>query len=86
MSAPLSTRSPPPNPTPPPREVRRPFPWENTDRPILVSYIGSTRSYYNPARRIRGSLVHYCELHPPTVCSHSSYGKNGTRDSFKVRP
>ena len=31
-------------------QVRRPFPWENTDRPILVSYVGSQRSYYGPAR------------------------------------
>ena len=65
------------------KEVKRPFPWENTDRPIIVSYTGSTRSYYNPSRRLRGSLVHYCGLHPDD-CVHSSYGLNGTRHSFKV--
>lgn len=64
-------------------DIKLPYPWENDDRPILVSYTGSTRSYYNPARRLRGSIVFYCELHP-TTCVHSSYGKNGTRDSFKV--
>jgi len=31
-------------------EVTRPYPWENTDRPIIVSYVGSQRSYYGPAR------------------------------------
>eukprot|EP01032_Pedospumella_encystans_P010716 gene10716-12502_t len=65
------------------REVARPFPWENTDRPILSSYIGSTKSFYGPARRLRGSIVHYCELNPK-LCVHSSYGLNGTRHSFKV--
>lgn len=65
------------------RKVLRPFPWENVDRPILVSYIGSARSYYGPARRLRGSLIHYCEMHPD-ICVHNSYGKNGTRSSFKV--
>jgi len=65
------------------KEVQTPFPWENTNRPVLVSYIGTTKSWYNPARRIRGSIVHYCELHPG-VCVHQSYGMNGTRDSFKV--
>lgn len=34
-------------------------------------------------RRLRGSIVHYCELHP-SVCAHNSYGLNGTRFSFKV--
>jgi hypothetical protein len=65
------------------QHVKRPFPWENTDRPILVSYIGSTRSYYGPARRLRQSIVHYCELHTAD-CVHNSYGLNGTRFSFKV--
>ena len=65
------------------REVKRPFPWENEDRPVLCSYVGSQRSYYGPARRLRGSIVHYCELHP-LYCQHTSYGLNGTRFSFKV--
>lgn len=33
-------------------EVRAPFPWENDDRPILASYVGSQRSYYGPARSL----------------------------------
>ena len=65
------------------RGVQRPFPWENTDRPILASYIGSTHSYYGPSRRLRGSIVHYCGLHPEQ-CVHQSYGVKGTRFSFKV--
>lgn len=64
-------------------EIEQPFPWMNEDRPILVSYTGSAASYYNPARRIRTSIIHYCELHPD-LCAHASYGVNGTRDSFKV--
>lgn len=65
------------------KHVVRPFPWENTDRPILVSYIGSVRSFYGPARRLRQSLAHYCGLHKDD-CVHNSYGLNGTRHSFKV--
>lgn len=65
------------------RHIKAPFPWENTKRPILVSYIGSTRSYYGPARRLRGSIVHYCGLHP-SLCVHTSYGENHTRSSFQV--
>lgn len=65
------------------RRVERPFPWENDHRPLLVSYVGSTRSYYNPARRLRVSLVHFCEKHPAD-CRHTSYGVDGTRHSFKV--
>jgi hypothetical protein len=65
------------------KHVQRPFPWENTVRPILVSYIGSVRSFYGPARRVRASIVHYCSLHPDH-CLHSSYGLNGTRHSFMV--
>jgi hypothetical protein len=65
------------------RKVAQPFPWMNDDRPVLVSYIGSTRSYYGPAKRLRTSIVHYCDLHPGE-CQHSSYGLNGTRFSHKV--
>eukprot|EP01035_Chromulina_nebulosa_P018706 gene18706-24465_t len=65
------------------RYVQRPFPWENNDRPVLVSYIGTGNSFYAPARRLRGSLIHYCELHP-TLCIHQNYGKEGTRSSFLV--
>ncbi len=65
------------------RKVQRPFPWENTDRPVVVSYIGSVKSFYGPARRLRGSIVHYCEMHKEH-CAHQSYGLNGTRHSFNV--
>ena len=66
------------------REVVRPFPWERavTERPLLVSYIGSTQSYYNPARRLRGSLAHFCGLHPKD-CVHTSYGSSGRSVFFE---
>ena len=64
-------------------DVVRPFPWENRDRPILVSYVGSTQSYYGPARRIRGSIAHYCHIHKD-ICIHTTYGINGTRHSYRV--
>ena len=65
------------------KETKRPFPWENHDRPILSSYVGSTQSYYGPARRLRQSIAHYCHLHQD-LCAHQAYGVNGTRFSFKV--
>lgn len=64
--------------------VKVPYDWENNDRPLVVSYVGSSKSYYNPARRLRGSLIHYCELHGD-LCLHQTYGANGTRSSFHVR-
>lgn len=64
-------------------KVKPPFPWMNDNRPVVVSYVGSTKSYYNPARRIRGSIVHYCELHPE-LCVTQSYGINGSRSSLFV--
>jgi hypothetical protein len=64
-------------------EVKRPFPWENDYRPILASYTGSEKSFYNPSRRLRQSIAHYCALHSDK-CVHKSYGLNGTRYSFKV--
>lgn len=64
----------------------RPFPWERDnlpeDRNILVSYIGSTQSYWNPARRLRGSLVHFCSLHRKD-CVHATYGEGGGRSVFR---
>ena len=65
------------------KHVQLPFPWENRHRPILCSYVGSTQSYYGPARRIRQSLAHYCHIHQD-VCVHKTYGINGTRHSFRV--
>ena len=65
------------------RKLKKPFPWENENRPILVSYTGSTKSWYNPARRLRSSVVHYCEMYP-TLCVYQSYGAKGSRDSFLV--
>lgn len=63
--------------------VKTPFPWENRMRPLLASYTGSGQSYYGPARRLRGSIIWYCEKHPDN-CIHQSYGLSGTRSSFKV--
>ena len=62
----------------------RPFPWERdaSSRTTLVSYVGSTQSYYNPARRLRGSLVHFCSLHAQD-CVHANYGGGGGRSVFR---
>lgn len=65
------------------RYVIPPFPWENTERPILVSYVGSGSSHYAPARRLRGSIIYYCEMHPEE-CVHQTYGANNTRSNFLV--
>jgi len=58
------------------------FPWDNTDRPLLVSFIGTANSFWSPAKRLRGSIVHYCSIH--TDCTHIGYGANGTRSSMLV--
>ena len=64
----------------------RPFPWErdidSSSRTTLVSYVGSTQSYYNPARRLRGSLVHFCSLHAHMTV-HITYGGGGGRSVFR---
>jgi hypothetical protein len=65
------------------RTSKLPFPWENTNRPTIASYIGSSKSYYGPARKIRQSIIHYCELHP-IECRHQTYGLNGTRERWHV--
>ncbi len=65
------------------RNVQRPFPWENIERPLLVSYIGSTQSFYNPARRLRGSLAHFCSLYP-SDCVHATYGSSGRSVFFEA--
>jgi Exostosin family len=65
------------------RQVVQPFPWENRDRPILCSYVGSAQSYSGRARRLRQSIAHYCHLHPD-LCAHMHYGMNGTRHSYRV--
>jgi hypothetical protein len=64
-------------------EVKTPFPWEITNRPVLASYTGSDKSFYGPSRRLRQSIIHYCNLHSD-LCVSRSYGLNGTRYSFKV--
>jgi len=65
------------------RKVEKPYPYEHRDRPLLVSYIGTKNSYWAPARRLRGSLVHYCALHA-SDCVHVGYGANGTRSSMLI--
>lgn len=65
------------------KQIQQPFPWENTNRPYLSSYVGSTQSYYGPARRLRQSIAHYCHMHKD-ICNHKTYGVNGTRHSFQV--
>jgi hypothetical protein len=51
------------------KDTKRPFPWENNQRSLIASYVGSGKSYYGPARRIRGSIIHFCEQHPG-LCQH----------------
>lgn len=65
------------------KHTKTPYPWENTDRPITVSYIGSDKSFYGPAKRLRSSIIHYCGLHTED-CYHLTYGLNGTRHSHHV--
>ena len=65
------------------KKIEKPFPWENRDRPYLSSYIGSTQSFYMPAKKLRQSIAYYCALHND-ICIHQTYGLNGTRQSFKV--
>jgi hypothetical protein len=43
------------------KHVNPPFPWENTNRPILCSYVGSTQSYYRPAARLRQAVAGFCQ-------------------------
>ena len=64
-------------------KTKPPFPWENQHRPLLVSYVGSDKSYYGPARKIRQSIISYCNAHP-SICQHQTYGANGTRDRTAV--
>lgn len=64
-------------------KTKAPYPWENTVRPILSSYVGSSQSHYGPARKLRQAIVHYCEKHKKK-CAHNSYGTNGTRQSHIV--
>ena len=61
----------------------RPYPWENTIRPIVSSYVGSSQSSYGPAKKLRHSIVHYCDMHKD-LCTHLTYGTNGTRQSHMV--
>jgi hypothetical protein len=65
------------------RYFKPPFPWEGDDRPILASYIGSGKSFYGPARRLRLSIIHYCEKHPQ-LCVHKAYGGEG-RNTFMIQ-
>ena len=58
---------------------KKPFPWETLDRPLVASYVGSGSSFYGPARRIRGSIIYFCEQHSQD-CQHQTYGMNGTRE------
>ena len=62
---------------------KTPFPWENTNRPLTASYVGSGSSFYGPARKIRGSIIKYCTQHSQD-CQHQTYGMNGTRDRAAV--
>lgn len=64
------------------RAVSRPFPWEGADRPLLVSYVGSTDSYWAHAKSMRRWLVSACARHPDE-CVHRAYSKG--RDAHAER-
>lgn len=68
------------------RYFERPYPWEREKRPVLVSYVGSGKSYYPAARRLRTSIIYYCEKHPD-LCVHQSYAGEGRgeRDTFLTK-
>jgi hypothetical protein len=65
------------------KHVKKPFPWDNRDRPYLSSYVGSIKSYDRQAQRLREAIVHYCDKHEK-MCKHTSYGANNSRESSKV--
>ena len=60
-------------------EVQRPFLYERTDRPYLVSYVGSSNSYLPTATKMRREMLKFCTLHSAD-CTHSPYNKNGDRE------
>ena len=58
-------------------EVQRPFLYERTDRPYLVSYVGSA---VFAATKMRKEMLKFCALHSAD-CRHSHYNKNGERET-----
>ena len=66
------------------RLVTRPYPWEATDRPYLVSYVGSSKSHFGPARNLKRKLETLCHKHKE-LCIHASYSKDGSRSSLYVQ-
>jgi xyloglucan galactosyltransferase MUR3 len=68
------------------RYFERPFPWEGVDRPVLASYVGSGKSFYGPAKKLRTAIIFYCEKHPK-ICVHQSYGGKGKaeRETFMMQ-
>ena len=65
------------------RDVIRPFPWENDDRPYIASYVGSSQSYSTTASALKTSLAHFCSLHSVrNGCVHYSYGGAGRGFEF----
>lgn len=67
------------------KNVAQPFPWDNLDRPYLSSYMGTDRSHYGPARKLRIAIAHFCRKHGGNICIHNSYGgNNSSRSSFKI--
>lgn len=63
------------------KDIVRPFPWENDDRPYIASYVGSSQSYATTSTALKTSLAHFCSLHAvPNGCVHYSYGGAGKND------
>lgn len=62
-------------------KVKAPLPYEATERPLLVSYIGTSWCFSEPATNLRTELVRYCALYGPNDCQHAHYSKYGPRAS-----
>lgn len=61
-------------------QVKPPFLWERTHRPVLVSYIGSSSCFSKFSSGLRHELLRYCSLHMKE-CRHAHYSKHGPRHS-----
>jgi hypothetical protein len=61
-------------------KIQRPFLWENTNRTILSSFVGSQDSYWLYAKSMRRWLLGHC-IRSPADCTHTTYGKGNTRES-----
>ena len=63
-------------------KVITPLPWENRDRPILASFIGSTSSYWKRARLLRMKLAKYCDRNYPSCIRMAYANHSGERTTY----